>query len=102
MKYLAVCLVALFLLSGTGLSQTGRSAVGTLVSNDSGTRAGEVCLKIKRRTSCFQWDNTTKFQGFRTGKGWDLGSEWRITYRHVKSRDVLILNSATFTGRIIR
>lgn len=65
MKYLTFCLVVLFLFPVDGFPQTRKTAVGTLVSNEGGNRQGIACLKIKGKTSCFEWGSTstTKFFG---------------------------------------
>lgn len=73
------------------------TAVGTLVSNESGTEMGDVCLKIAGKEQCFEWySKVTKWSpNFRTnGDAWEIGAEWRITYA---PKD-MILSSATFTG----
>lgn len=110
MKYLVWCFLALFLFTVNSSAQV-KSAVGTLVSSNGGSGSGTVCLKIGRKTQCFEWAvSSTKFSGFDYPEGnlvklrklnkdaWEEGAQWRITY----SPKDMFLRSATFSGRVIR
>ncbi len=101
MKIRILVLVLFLMIPATVFAQT-KSAVGTFVSTESGTGSGSVCLRIRGNIKCFDWYSSTKFQGFRNGKGWETGAEWRITFYYKKNYNVPILRSATFTGRIIK
>ncbi len=107
MKMIASSLLLISLLVTVGWSMPIRRsslqkfAIAYFQSEDNGSHAGTLNLKVNGKMIAFSWWNTTRFKNF-----WDnpnahkAGAELRIIYKECRGDSCPSLISVTFTGRI--